>query len=162
MRQFVIVILTISVLVGCSSQKEIIKARLVTQETENTQINITGYLHTATEFYMQKSIDSALVYCHKSYAENPTNWELYFLYGQISMQTKKYMEADNYFNRALEYSKKEIDARSQIYFALGENEDARKNYKKAAQHYLMVVQLNPNSSLAQTAAQKIRLISSIQ
>lgn len=143
----------------CSSKMEVIKAELITQNLSNNEKSPHAYLQEALKFYENEQFDSVLVYCHKSYAINSYNWELYYLYGKTAFRTGHYNQADRYLLQALSLCKSHQSDRAKIYFALGENEDALGNRKTAQQHYLMVIQMDPNSQLSQNAYQKMQLLS---
>lgn len=162
MRQFIVGILFIALLVGCSAKMDIIKAKLVSYEITHAPVILETYLQKAYQYYDEKKFDSTLVYCHKSYAENSENWELFYLYGKTALQLHQFDQADFELSKALALCKSQSDSRAQIYFALGENEDARGNFALAKQHYIMVIQLTPNSELAESASKKIHLISVVQ
>ena len=143
----------------CSSKMEVIKAELIAQNLQKSEELPHTYLENAFKFYEKEQFDSVLVYCHKSYSINSDNWELYYLYGKTAFKTGQYNQADRYLLQALSLCKSHQADRAKIYFALGENEDALGNIKTAQQHYLMVIQMDSDSQLSQTAYKKMQLLS---
>ncbi len=161
MKLLILLLMCLVFCLDCSSKMEVIKAELITHNMQNSNNSSHKYLQEAFNFYENERYDSVLVYCHRYYAINSENWELYYLYGKTAFKTGQYNQADRYFIKALYYCKSHQKNRAKIYFALGENEDALGNIKTAKQHYLMVMQLDPDSQLSQTAYKKMQLLSHI-
>ncbi len=138
---------------------EIIKAKLITQNVRFDAQSSGSYLQKAAHFFEREKYDSVLVYLHKSYAVDSDNWKMQLLYGKTASKTRRYILANEHLYDALSLCRSESTDRAAIYFALGENEDLLGNAVKAKQHYIMVMQLNAGTKLAELAYQKMQLLS---
>ncbi len=156
-----LIIFIMTLFLGCSANIETIKLELLPTYQKISHISPESYLQKAKEHFNHKNYDSVLVYCHKSYAQDSQNWELFYLYGLTATALSEYHSAENYLYKALSFCNSEAANRAKIYFALGVNNDKDQNFRLAKQHYMMVIQLDSDSQLAQTALQKIQLLSQI-
>ncbi len=146
---------------GCSSNVETIKLEFLPSYQKISEISPESYLQIAKEQFNNKQYDSVLVYCHKSYAQDSQNWELFYLYGLTATALSEFHVAENYLYKALKICNSESTNRAKIYFALGENNDKDRNFRSAKQNFMMVIQLDSGSQLAQRASQKIQFLSQI-
>ncbi len=147
---------------SCSSQMEIMKVELKTDNQSFSNENLSEYLLKAYKFFEDEKYDSVFTYCQKSIDFNPPNWKPYFLYGKTARKTGRYKLAADYYYRALSNCKSSRVDRAEIYFELGENENILGNLKTAKQHYLMVIQLDNGSELAKTAYKNILLLTTVE
>ena len=161
MKNIITLCICFFLLLGCSSNVETIKLELLPMYQKIPHSYSESYLKVANEHFRSKRYDSVLVYCHKSFAQDSENWELFYLYGITATELSEYKIADNYLYKALTFSNSDRVNRAKVYFALGENADRGLNYRSAKQHYLMVIQLDADSDLAQIASKKILLLSQI-
>ena len=159
MRKIIFLLISLSLLVSCSSNMKIIKAKLITQNSGFITQSSDSYLQKASHFFEREKYDSVLVYLHKSYAIDSQNWKLHFLYGKTAFKRRRFILANEYLYEALSLCQSVSTDRATIYFALGENEDSLGNAVKAKQHYIMVMQLKSGTKIAELAYQKMQLLS---
>lgn len=161
MKHIITICVCLALILGCSSNVETIKLELLPTYQKIPHKSTESYLQKGQGFFESKQYDSVLVYCHKSYVINSQNWEMFYLYGLTATATSEYEIAENYLYKALRFCGAEPTNRASVYFALGENTSKDYNFRSAKQHYLMVIQLDAGSKLADIASQKIQLLSQI-
>ncbi|KAA3637295.1 MAG: hypothetical protein DWP97_01130 [Calditrichaeota bacterium] len=150
-------ILILAVVESCSTQMKTYEVKLLPSQMD-TQSEGNSYLDQSVKYYDMRKYDSAIVFLHKAYSEDSSDFNIFLYYGKIYKEKNQYERASGALNKALDHCSSSTVERAEIYLEFAELELLRGDTSKALQNYLTVLQLQPDSKDALDAVSTLNSI----
>ena len=150
---YIVFLIGVSLAMHCGKNIRITTCRQINSPSPETHASIIGkaqekYLTSATRWYENRQNDSALVDLHKAYADNPSNWRIYYLYALLALDAQRPIMAQEYGNQALILAGTDKPTRALLYAVLGLAEEQRSRYGEAKAHFMTSLRLDDSCRTA--------------
>ncbi|UCD65145.1 MAG: hypothetical protein JSW34_06875 [Candidatus Zixiibacteriota bacterium] len=123
---------------------------------------IKGFFDRAVWHYQRQEYDSAGFALDEALELSPTEWRLYFMRGVITGKIDSSDISHRYFLTALGFAPDDSKIRSQIYLAIAEDMERRRDFGRAKQNYLTALNLDPACTRARDGMQRLTQLSAAE